>query len=176
MTTEQNKKPFKPSNEIDLQVMTTTPHISGDYMSDNIKNKFKFGHYEREKTKEGKEGEAKFVVDKDFWTNIEIFTQDFRLGNLSKEELYYTRYHLDLFNDILTTMPESFAKPAFIILERAVSVNETSQGKGGFLRRLFNTFFQHSTGTIKEETGKRNFFGFGKKKSSGSSGMNTGDY
>jgi len=170
MTTEQNKKPFKPSNEIDLQVMTTTPHISGDYMSDNIKNKFKFGHWEKGKGKE----EAKFVVDKDFWTNIEIFTQDFRLGNLSKEELYYTRYHLDLFNDILTTMPESFAKPAFIILERAVSVNETSQGKGGFLRRLFNTFFQHQTGTIKKETGKRNFFGFGKKKSSG--GNSAGDY
>ena len=166
--TESNKKPFKPSNEIDLQVMTTTPHISGQYMSDAIKNKFKLGHYE----------ENLFVVDNDFWTNLEIFTQDFRLGNLSKEELFYTRYHLDLFSDILTTMPGSFAKPAFIILERAVSVNETSQSKAGFLRRLFNTFFQHTTGTIKEETPNRNFFGFGKKKkgAGGSSGMGQEGY
>jgi hypothetical protein len=96
---------------------------------------------------------------------------------LSKEELYYTRYHLDLFNDIMTTMPPTFAKPAFILLERAVSVNETSQSKGGFLRRLFNTFFQHSTGVVREETPKSNFWGFGKKKSNSSgSGMDGGGY
>jgi len=158
MNKDNNKKP-NPTSEIDLQSQTTTPHISSEYMSENIKNKFKLRHYE---TEEGKE--PVFVVDKDYWTNLEIFVQDFRLGNLSKEELNYTRYHLDLFSDILATMPPSFAKPAFIILERAVSVNETSQSKSGFLRRLFNTFFQHQTGTIKEEGKDRNFFGFGKKK------------
>jgi len=160
MNKDDKRKP-NPTSEIDLQAQTTTPHISSEYMSDAIKNKFKLGHYE-----EGaKEGDAPvFVIDKDYWTNLEIFVQDFRLGNLSKEELNYTRYHLDLFSDLLATMPPSFAKPAFIILERAVSVNETSQSRGGFLRRLFNTFFQHQTGTIKEEPKDRNFFGFGKKK------------
>jgi len=150
---DEGKKRPKPSSDIDLQFMTTLPHISSEYMSPSFTNKFK-------KFALNKDDEV--VVARDLWANMELFTQDLRLGNLNKDEAFYVRYNIDLCTDILTALPESFAKPALIIFERGVCVTETSQSKGGFLRRMFNTFFQHSS--VKEESpAKRSFFGLGKK-------------
>ena len=178
----QTQKPLsKPTNEIDLQALTTTPFVSSDYMSDRIRNKFRdfvyiLESYEEEyigvdgKTKKrvvqrqrlNDDGTPMIQVNRDLWASMELFTQDFRLGNLNKDEAFYVRYHIDLCTDILTAMPESFNKPALIALERALAVTETSQSKGGFLRRMFNTFFQHSS--VKEDAPtKRSFFGLGKK-------------
>ena len=150
MTSEDDsKRRPKPSSDIDLQFMTTLPHISSEYMSPRITNKFK-------------RFASDDVVARDLWASMELFTQDLRLGDLSKEEAFYVRYNIDLATDILTVLPESFSKPALIIFERGVCVTETSQSKGGFLRRMFNTFFQHSS--VKEESpAKRSFFGLGKK-------------
>jgi hypothetical protein len=184
---QTQKQQPKPSNDIDLQAMTTFPHISSDYMSDRVRNKFREYSYVLESVEEhyvelcpvtGAEipcsrsverpkrdanGEPLIQVTRDNWANMELFTQDFRLGNLSGRELFVARYNIDLCSDILTALPASFNKPALISLERAVSVVETSQSKGGFLRQLFNTFFQHSS--LKEDAPtKRNFFGMGKKK------------
>jgi hypothetical protein len=163
----QTQKPMpKPSSEIDMQAITTFPHISSDYMSDRIRNKFRKFSYSTNSDGDllvDENGNPKIQIDRDFWANMEIFTQDFRLGNLNKEEAHYVRYHIDLCSDILTTMPESFHKPALISLQRAIAVTETSQSKGGFLRRMFNTFFSHSSN--KEDTPtKRSFFGLGKKR------------
>lgn len=149
---EQKTLP-KPNNEIDLQALTTFPHISSDYMSDRVRNKF------RDFTLDDA-GEVR--VARDYWANMELFTQDFRLGNLNKDESYYVRYHIDLCSDILTCMPKSFSKSALLFLERSVSVIETSQSKGGFLRRMFNTLFQNVS-TKGDSVPKRNFFGLGKK-------------
>jgi len=168
MTTSdvQQQKPFsRPSNEIDLQALTTTPFISSDYMSDRIRNKFRDFAYVTDKdgkVQKNKDGSPVLQVTKDLWASMELFTQDFRLGNMNKEESYYVRYNIDLCSDILTVLPESFNKPALILLERSICVTETSQSKGGFLRRMFNTFFQHSS--VKEDAPtKRSFFGLGKK-------------
>jgi len=163
----------KPSNEIDLQAMTTSPFISSDYMSDRIRNKFReFAYATRDVVgadgvvvKEyvlDADGNRTLQITKDLWANMELFTQDLRLGNLNKDERFYVKYHLDLCLDTLTTMPESFNKASLIMLSRATSELETSSSKGGFLRRLFNTFFQHSS--VKEDAPtKRSFFGLGKK-------------
>jgi len=166
-TQEQKQQP-KPSSNIDLQAMTTFPHISSDYMSERVRNKFREYDYVRDV--EGKvilndDGSPQVQVTKDHWANMELFTQDFRLGNLSGRELFVARYNIDLCSDILTALPSSFHKPALISLERAVAIVETSQSKAGFLRTLFNTFFQHSS--LKEDSPtKRNFFGMGKKNKS----------
>lgn len=162
----QTQKPVsKPTNEIDMQMITTFPFISGDHMSDRIRNKFReFAYVVDDKGERVKDdqGNDQLQVTRDLWANMELFTQDFRLGNLNKDESFYVRYHIDLCSDILTALPESFHKPALIALERAISVTETSQSKGGFLRRMFNTFFQHSS--VKEDAPtKRSFFGLGKK-------------
>ena len=162
----QLQKPLsKPSNEIDLQALTTSPFISSDYMSDRIRNKFREFAYVTDKDGKivlGERGNPQLQITKDLWVNMELFTQDFRLGNLNKDESYYVRYNIDLCSDILTALPDSFHKPALILLERSIAVTETSQSKGGFLRRMFNTFFQHSS--VKEDAPtKRSFFGLGKK-------------
>ena len=183
---QQQKQQPQPSSNIDLQAMTTFPHISSDYMSDRVRNKFREYEYVTEDVTEhfvevcpvtGEEipmsriskrlklnddGSPVVQVTRDNWANMELFTQDFRLGNLGGRELYVARYNIDLCSDILTVLPQSFAKPALICLERSVSIVETSQSKSGFLRTLFNTFFQHSS--VKEDApNKRSFFGLGKK-------------
>ena len=162
----QKQKPLsKPTNEIDMQAITTFPYISSDHMSDRVRNKFREFAYVVDENGDkvlDENGNPRLQVTRDLWANMELFTQDFRLGNLNKDESFYVRYHIDLCSDILTALPESFHKPALIALERSISVTETSQSKGGFLRRMFNTFFQHSS--VKEDAPtKRSFFGLGKK-------------
>jgi len=163
--TAERKPMPKPTNEIDLQALTTFPHISSDYVSNRLRNKFRVFDYVRDE--DGKiilddDSNSQIKIVRDLWANMELFTQDFRLGNLNKEESYYVRYNIDLSSDILTALPESFYKPALILLERSISVTETSQSKNGFLRRMFNTFFQKTN--VKDETPtKRNFMGLGKK-------------
>jgi len=65
--------------------------------------------------------------------------------------------------DTLSVLPDSFNKPALLMLSRASSELETSSSKGGFLRRLFNTFFQHNNSVKEDVPNKRSFFGLGKK-------------
>jgi len=161
----QQKTPPKPSNEIDLQAMTTTPHISSDYMSDRIRNKFREFQYVTDDQGEivfEQDGTPKLNITRDDWANMEIFTQDFRLGNLSGSELNEVRYHIDLASDIMNSLPSFCIKPALIPLQRSIGITETSQSKGGFLRKLFNTFFNKQSVTQQEPT-KRSFFGMGKK-------------
>jgi hypothetical protein len=162
---QSQKSVPKPTNEIDMQAITTFPYISSDHMSDRIRNKFREFSYVRDSNGGlvlDDDGRPRLQITKDLWANMELFTQDFRLGNLNKEESFYVRYNIDLCSDIMTALPSSFHKPALILLERSISVTETSQSKGGFLRRMFNTFFQHSS--VKEDAPtKRSFFGLGKK-------------
>lgn len=155
----------KPTNEIDMQALTTAPLISSDYMSDRVRNKFREFEYVRDDKGEivrDKDGAPQIQVVNDMWAVMELFTQDWRLANLNKEESTSVRHHIDLCSDILITMPRGFSKPALICLERAINITETSQSKGGFLRRMFNTFFSN-TSHKEEEPTKRSFFGLGKK-------------
>lgn len=150
---EPTKRLMKPSSEIDLQYMTTFPHLSSEYMSDSVRDKFRLY---------AKDSKGGYVLTRDYWAVLELFTQDWRLGNISNEEAYYVRYNLDLASDILTALPKEFFKPALISIQRAASVSESSQAKGGFLRRMFNSIFQHSSSKDEQPT-KRNFLGFGRK-------------
>lgn len=150
----ENRKQFRPANEIDLQVMTTEPLISSEFMPEGIKNKFR----------DLEVINNRLMITKDYWSTIDLFTRDNRLGNLDKLELYYFRYQMNLCSDILTTMPDEFKRSAFLILERAVCCVESSNSKNGFLRRLFNSLFQHQIQTIKDEQPKKtNFFNWGNK-------------
>lgn len=161
MTTDaQTQKSFsKPTNEIDLQAMTTMPFISSDYMSDRVRNLFR--EFSADIDENGKI--TKINITKDYWALMEIYTQDFRLGNLNKDELEYFNYHMNIASDILTTMPENFNRCALFHIQRAVAIMESSQSKGGFLRRLFNTVIQNLSQKDESEPPRRNFFGLGKK-------------
>jgi len=153
--TKQKVMP-KPTSDIDLQSLTTFPHVSSDYMRDNVKNMFR--EYAVDK-------DGNYILVKDLWAVMELFTQDFRVANLNKEESFYVRFNIDLCSDILITMPQDFYKPALILFERSTSITETSQSTGGFLRRMFNSFFSSSS-TKDDKPVKRSFFGLGKKKDS----------
>jgi len=67
---------------------------------------------------------------------------------------------IDLANDYLS---ENMIEPFIIALSRAVSIMETSQSKGGFLRRQMNTL-THKQVSQNLEPPKRGFFGGGKQE------------
>jgi len=136
-------KPLRevPVNELDLQLQTTNPKW-GDYISPEFRARLM--------TESKTEDELKL------WELLQFYTRDVRLGNLSATELNYCRYYLDLAADCL----ENQYKNSFIIaLSRAVTVLETSQSKGGFLRKLFGTVRHESESIERREPIKRGLFG-----------------
>lgn len=94
------------------------------------------------------------------WSALSFFTRDVRLGNLKDDELFYVRYYLDLANDSLS---ENYFQTFIMSLSRAACVLETSQSRGGFLRKNMNTLRSEQTQEILEPA-KKNFFGMGKKQ------------
>jgi hypothetical protein len=102
------------------------------------------------------------VVNKEsLWGLLGMYTRDIRLGNLSSwdNEMFVCRYYLDLSADLLNAgQLNSF----IVALSRAATIIETSQSKGGFLRRLINTFRREEVHQQLEPP-KKGFFG-GKKE------------
>lgn len=86
-----------------------------------------------------------------------MFTADIRLANLSKEELDFVREHLDLAHDC---MASGYKKGAMVILERAISVNESSHSKSGWFREKLGTITTEQKQEYSEP--KKSFLG-GKK-------------
>jgi hypothetical protein len=154
---QKEKTKTNPNNEIDFQNATTSPFISSEFMTDRVRNKF------RDRVIVESEGKKEIRTVRDYWANMELFTQDLRLSNINKDESFYVRYNYDLAQDILTTLPTNFSKSALILIERSTVVLETAQSKSGFLRRMFNSFFQHTSSKEEPQT-KRSFFGLGKKQ------------
>jgi hypothetical protein len=164
MTNEQ--KP-RPTNDIDFQMETIVPHISSEFMSETIKNKFKNLTYQYDETgklKVDETGNPLIYVKADYWATMELLTQDFRLSNTNKEETAFVRHQLNLTNDILNLLPQEFNKCASISLFRATSCSETSLGKNATLRKLINSFFQNIEHKTNEQKPlQRNWLGLGKK-------------
>jgi hypothetical protein len=85
-----------------------------------------------------------------------------RLGNLSTfdNELNACRHYINLANDLLDSDLE---EPFLVSLSRAACILETSQSKGGFLRRQLNTLRQEHYSENKEVP-QKSFFGGGNKE------------
>jgi hypothetical protein len=131
-------------------------------------NKFKEFEYLYDEKGEkilNKDGTHKVIIKNDLWSVLQIFSRDFRLGNINmREESGYIRHYLDLTSDILINLGDEFRKPAMMCFERALAVNETSQSKGGFLRKMLNTFIHKQSGLEDDNNkNKRNLLGLGKK-------------
>lgn len=77
----------------------------------------------------------------------EMFTQDIRLGNLDKDEIDWCRLHLDVAHDLLQC---GYTDSALVVLERGVSVIETSHSKKGWLRELLGTITQRQFSEHRE--------------------------
>jgi len=89
------------------------------------------------------------ITKESLWGLLGFYTRDMRLGNLGffDNELQTCRYMIDLANDFLTV---DMIEPFLVSLSRAATILETSQSKGGFLRRITNTLRQeHITQNIE---------------------------
>lgn len=162
-----------PQNDLDLNLMT----INTEWGSDNIPKElldkltqynYKFIRDENSKLIKDRNGNPMLMVKEDgepiidksgLWQLLGFYTRDMRLGNLTKQEMIYCQYYIDLANDDLRV---NYIEAFLICLSRAITVLETSQSKKGFLRQVMQTLFEHKT-SINSEPKKRNIFGMGKE-------------
>ena len=148
-----------PTNELDLNLMMTDSVWGRKEVSPELIKKL-----QKEISTTNKDG--KVTVDKSsLWGLLGFFTRDMRLGNLSAfdNEMQTCRYHIDLASDLLNSdMPEPF----LIALSRSANILETSQSKGGFLRKITNTL-RHENVQQNLEPPKKGFFGGAKNNNGG---------
>jgi len=159
----------RPNTDLDFQQSLTDPFISTPFVDKGFTDKFKEFEYKSDKEGEiilNEDGTPKLYLKEDLFSVLQMFTRDWRLGNINmREEAVYIRHHLDLTSDILINLGDDFRKSALMCFERALAVNETSQSKGGFLRKILNTFIHKQSGMDDENNkNKRNFMGLGSRK------------
>lgn len=143
-----------PASDLDLNLMLTDSVWGRKDISQELKDKL--SNYFVQQTEDGQ----KVITKESLWGLLGFFTRDMRLGNLSHfdNELQTCRYHIDLANDLLYA---DMVEPFLICLSRAANILETSQSKGGFLRRQMNTLRQEH---IKQELEPPKKALFGKKQ------------
>ena len=148
-----------PTNDLDLNLMLTNSVWGSKEVPQELRDKLlRFNKTTDEN--------GQVQMDKaSLWGLLGFFTRDMRLGNLSSfdNELQTCRYHFDLANDYLSV---DMGEPFIIALERGVNIVETSQSKGGFLRRITNTL-RHENISQNSEPPKKQFFGGSKEKRGG---------
>lgn len=122
-----------PQSELDLNLMLTNTLWGNPELSNTIKEKLMRGNVVKDD-----EGNT-FIEKQDLWGLMSFYSRDLRLANLSvfSGELEQVRYMLRLANDYLQC---GFVEPFLICLSEVAGILETSQSKGGFLRRQHNTF------------------------------------
>ena len=144
-----------PQSELDFNLMTTNTEWGGRDIPEDLKEKLiKYSEVKNNA------GELQGYRPNNHWTEMGFYTRDFRLANLSdmKGELFFVRYYDELANDFLK---DGFIEPFTIALSRSANVLETSQSKGGFLRKRMNTLTQEHY-QQELEPKKKNFFGLNK--------------
>lgn len=139
-----------PTSGLDMGMLLTDPVWGTPYVSPELRERLT-RLYEKNR---GKGAEA---VEMSLWGLMSSYTRDIRLGNLSRisGELQYCQYHIDLANHFLQ---EGYVKPFLLSLGYAATILELSQSKGGFLRKILNTFREEKR-TITEEPKKRRLTG-----------------
>jgi hypothetical protein len=140
--TKPQQRRVMPQNELDFYLLTTNSQWGQSEIKDRLDKKDDDDN------------------DSDYWNLLAFYSRDLRLANLSvwDNELNYVRYFLDLSKDLLHVgLKKNFSTS----LGLAATVLETSQSKGGFLRRRMGTI----TSEYKEELEppKRSLFGMSNK-------------
>ena len=155
-----------PTSELDAQMMMTNSVWGRSDVPQELKEKL-MKYYETKDT------DGRTLTDKDgnvimtkgsMWGLLGFFTRDMRLGNLSEwnNELPTCRFYIDFANDCLD---EDYTGAFLLSLGRSATILETSQSKGGFLRKIINTLTQKNISQTLEPP-KKAFFG-GKKQDGG---------
>jgi len=156
-----------PTSELDAQMMMTNSTWGRNEVPQELKDRLEKFYIKKAETGEvmlDKDGNA--VVSKaSMWGLLGFYSRDMRLGFLSEwnNELETCRYMIDLANDCLD---ESLCGSFMVALSRSATILETSQSKGGFLRKILNTLTQRNI-TQNLEAPKKAFFGGAKKDNGG---------
>lgn len=153
---QQEQSRSLPTSDLDLNLMITDAVWGRPEVSPELKETL--NKYYIEKDQEGHD----IVKSSSLWGLLSYYTRDIRLGNLGEwnGELQQCRYYLDLAGQLLYAgLIEAF----LVSLSKAITIIETSQSKGGFLRKAMNTLRQeHLNQNI--EPPKKGFFGGSKDK------------
>jgi hypothetical protein len=158
MSNEQDNKQYRrplPTSELDLNLMLTNTLWGNPELSETIKQKLN-----RAELVEDSEGN-RFIRKEDLWGLMGFYSRDLRLANLStiNGELEKVRYMLRLANDFLYC---NMVEPFLICLSEVAGILETSQSKGGFLRKRQNTFTTENL--QQQEPPKKSLWGTQKKE------------
>jgi hypothetical protein len=168
----KEQKRIRPASNIDLQLMTTNSVWGEPSINKAVKDKLKISggkiFYKKGDVIQTPTGFLKFEEDTtieleaDYWSILDVFTRDLRLGNISRKdgEMEYCQYMLDLATDLLQ---DDFKAGFTAAIRRLASVIELSQSKGGFLRNKFNTL-TYEQYTEEREPPKKGLFGTKKNK------------
>jgi len=148
-----------PQSDLDLNLMLTDSVWGKSSVPEHLRDKL------GQKFLVEKEDGTSEIVVRSQWDLLGFFTRDMRLGNLSNwnNELEATRFNINLANDLLLV---GMSEPFIVSLSRSATTLETSQSKGGFLRRIMNTL-RHESVNQQLEPPKKQFLG-------GSSNNNNG--
>ena len=149
MSQEQTR--VSPQSDIDFNYLTTDSAWGRPDVPQELKDKLSKFYQSTDK-------EGQVTVSKEsLWATLGFYTRDIRLANLSEwnGELKACRYWLDLAGDYLSV---DMVEPFLICLSRSATMLETSQSKGGFLRRIMNTLTHHNINS-NQEPAKKGFFG-----------------
>lgn len=153
-----------PTSELDMSMMITNSVWGRSDVPEELKNRLAKHFAVRDELGNqiyDKEGKPVVTIDS-LWGILGHYTRDMRLANLDYwgNELILCRYMIDLATDYLT---ENMVEPFITSLSRAVTILETSQSKGGFLRKQMNTL-THKTFSQNLEPPKKGLFGRGGKQ------------
>lgn len=147
-----------PMSDLELNYMITQP-VWGDDVSEDFKNALKEVYLV-----ENQDGTTQ-EIESSLWGILGLYTRDIRLSNLAHnilfDELNFVRYYLNLSADLLAF---GYRKASLIALKEAITIIETSQGKGGFLRRRMGTFTSERKEEILEPKRKMLFGGKNKNE------------
>lgn len=166
-----NKDPVRmPSSGLDMEMMVTDARWGDQYISSELKDKLKkkvLVTIRKGTTVNTPKGEK--VLEEDIeieqeeflWGQMNYFTRDFRLGNLSGDEVKYCDHFSLLAGDLMhDKKPTAF----MVSLSRVATTLELSQSKSGFLRKRMGTFTREE---FKSEMGDKPNVLFGGKKKGG---------
>jgi len=138
---EERVMKFVPQNEIDLQLVLTNSQW-GSSEQTQLRKILQTYKYKVVQVESGNGQQLMLQEKQNYWDLMEFFTRDLRLGNLKENELFVIRYDLDLATDLLSN--DCF-KSFITALSRVAVVLETSQSRGGFLRKIIQSIFKHET-------------------------------
>jgi len=143
---------YIPENNLELSMLYTNPVWGNDR---EVNEAFREKTTKEIRFVNKNTGEVISTTKEKLWEQLQFFTRDLRLGNLTSTEIRTCDYYLVLAADLLK---EHYLDAFIICISRVASVIELSQSRGGFLRKRLNTFTKESKESFEASSKKGGVF------------------